>query len=300
MSFSVNVLVGVQSYDINDGTIYRVENHSGLDKPPVRTIAERAPQQHGESYIDYRLDPRIFQMVLGIHASSHSQLETRKGTLANYLASASNQLKVRFTTENGNIRQIDCECIGCDMPSMDQTSYRYQRAGLTFKAENPLFYNPTGSTHNFGLGGLAADSMQVPLEIPWDVGQSVLDANLVVTYAGSFLALPIIRIVGPITSAKIVNNTTSETLFFDGITIAAADYYIVNCNFGYKTVKDLALANKIADLDEGTSDLATFHIAPGPKEAPGGDNSLTVSGTSVTGDTSVVVQYNEQFETLWG
>ena len=301
MSFAVKVLVGVNEYDINDGTIYRVEQHSGLDKPPVRTISERAPQQHGESYIDYRLDPRIFQLVLGIHATSHSQLETRKGTLSDtYLASANNPLKVKFTTEGGNVRQIECECIGCDMPSMDQTSYCYQKAGLTFKAENPLFYNPTGSTHNFGLGGLAADAMQVPLEIPWNVGQSVLNSNLVVTYAGSFLALPIIRITGPITSAKIVNNTTSETLFFDGITIAHNDYYVIDCRFGYKTIKDLALTNKIADLDESTSDLATFHIAPGPKEAPGGDNSLTVTGTSVTGDTSVTIQYNEQFETLWG
>jgi len=300
MSFGVEVLVSVNEYDINDGAVYRVENYSGLDKPPVRTIAERAPQQHGESYIGYRLDPRTFQMVLGIHAASHSQLETRKGVLANYLASASNPLKVRFTTESGNVRQIDCECIGCDMPSIDQTTNRYQRAGLTFKAENPLFYNPTGSTHHFGLGALAADSMQVPLQIPWNVGQSTLDANIVVTYAGSFLALPIIRITGPITDAKIVNNTTSETLFFDGITIGGADYYVVDCRFGYKTIEDLAEANKIADLDESTSDLATFHIAPGPKEAPGGDNSLTVTGTSVTGDTMVTVQYNEQFETLWG
>ena len=300
MSFAVKVLVGVNEYDINDGTIYRVEKHSGLDKPPTQIISERAPQQHGESYIDFRLDPRIFQLVMGIHATSHSQLETRKGTLATYVKAANNPLKVRFTTENGNIRQIDCACIGCDMPSMDQTSYRYQRAGLTFMAKNPLFYNPTANSVPFSLGGIAADSMQVPLQVPWDVGQSTIDENKVINYDGSFLDSPWIRIAGPITSAKIVNNTTSETLYFENITIADADYYDIDGRFGYKTIVDKAAANKIADLDEDTSDLATFHLEPDGATAPGGDNSFTVTGSSVDGGTEITMRYYDRYETLWG
>ena len=300
MSFAVEVLVGTNEYDINDGTIYRVEQHSGLDKPPIRTITERAPQQHGETYLGFRLDPRIFQFRMGIFASSHSQLETRKGTLSKYLKAANNPLKLKFTTEGGDIRQIDCACIGLDMPSVDQAASHYQRAGVTFKAENPLFYNPVAVSVPFSLGGLAADSMQVPLQIPWNIGQSTINQNKAISYDGSFLDYPWIRIAGPITTASIVNNTTSETLVFTGITIADADYYDIDCRFGYKTIVDSSDTNKIADLDEDTSDLATFHLEPDGVTAPGGDNSFTVTGSSVDGGTEVTMRYYERYETLWG
>ena len=96
-----------------------------------------------------------------------------------------------------------------------------------------------------------------------------------------------VRITGPITDAVITNNATSEKLDFTGTTIAAGDYYEIDCRYGYKTVVDSTGANQIADLTSD-SDLVSFHIAPDP-EVGGGINSITITGTSITAATTAFV-----------
>jgi hypothetical protein len=87
----------------------------------------------------------------------------------------------------------------------------------------------------------------------------------------------------------ITNQTTDEKLDFTGITISAGDYYDIDLRYGRKTAVD---SNGDSVLDELTndSDLATWHIAAAP-EAPGGANSIHVSGTAITTATKVDIAW---------
>lgn len=118
-------------------------------------------------------------------------------------------------------------------------------------------------------------------------------ASKTITYTGSFRAFPVITILGPITDPVLTNVSTGEDLDFTGITIAGGDSYTIDCRFGYKTVKNAAGTNKIADLSSG-SDLATFHLGADP-EVSDGANAFTLTGTGTDSNTQVTVAYYERF-----
>ena len=300
MAWTLTAEIGVESYNLSDASLCWLEEYSGLGMARPREISEKAPQQHGATYIGYRLETRVFQFVLGTDGGSAAGLESNIADLLAILKPGDDQIKLKWVLQDGvTVRQIDCICTEALAGSPEKAGF-YQRVAAAFLAHDPTFYNPVMGNQAFGLGGIGADGMQVPLQIPWNIGVDTLNENVVVTYEGSFPAHPIIRFNGPITSGKIVNNTTGETLFFSGITIAANDWYEVDTRYGHKTVVDKAGDNKIADLDEDTDDLATFHLHPDSETAPGGDNSFTVTGTSVTGATEVYMRWHDRYVGLWG
>jgi len=87
--------------------------------------------------------------------------------------------------------------------------------------------------------------------------------------------------------------TTDEQLDFAGVTIAANDYYDIDCTYPNKTVLDSSAVNKAADLTD-TSDLVTFHLDANP-DAMSGVNSIRVKGYSVTSVTEVVFTYQKLY-----
>lgn len=120
-----------------------------------------------------------------------------------------------------------------------------------------------------------------------------ISASKSLSYPGSWRAFPVITITGPITDPVLTNASLGEKLDLTGVTIAAEEYYVIDCRYGYKTVTDHVLDNKIADLTDD-SDLATFRIAPDP-EVPGGVNVFSLTGTSTTSATQVDIDYHEQY-----
>jgi hypothetical protein len=162
------------------------------------------------------------------------------------------------------------------------------KAGPMFRCPDPTFYHPTATAVTFSLGG-GGTSFTVPSQVPWQVGASNISASHTISYTGTWRTYPQMRITGPITDCVVTNASTGETLDFTGTTIAAADYYDIDLRYGRKTVVDASGTNKVADLTE-SSDLATWHIGD-DQEIPGGTNSISVSGTSVTGATKVEVLY---------
>lgn len=104
---------------------------------------------------------------------------------------------------------------------------------------------------------------------------------------GNYPAFPVITIIGPIEDAVLTNTTTGETLDFTGVTIATGDTRVINCRYGYKTVKDLAGTNKIGDLTS-SSDLATFRLEPG-------NNAFTLEGTGTNANTQVTINFYPRY-----
>jgi hypothetical protein len=145
---------------------------------------------------------------------------------------------------------------------------------------------------NFGLTG-GGTGWGIPWVIAWTIGSSALDQRVAVTYTGRHKTYPIIRIIGPITSPKITNETTGDVIFFDGITIAAGDYYEIDCRYGYKTVTDSGGTDRTGQLTDD-SDMDTFRIETAPI-ATGGINSIRVEGSSVNTATQVYMTYYNRY-----
>jgi len=283
---------GAVLYDFNDGVGFILLRHEGLGMVPVRRLVEQGPYQHGVTDRGFRLLPR--QVLLSIVAigATLEEIYDRHETLLKALVASDDPLIVTFGYPDGRRRELDA----------------YYRGGVTFPVANRLGYSEevaielmcpegvlralTTSVETFGIGG-GSTGFAVPTPIPVLVGASVLDQTLPISYGGTFLTYPVIKIKGPITDAKLENLTTDEELFFDGITIADADWYELALGYGLKTVKDKAGDNKIADLAED-SDLATWHLAADP-EATGGINDVRVTGTNAGSNTEITFSYREKY-----
>ncbi len=301
MAFSVRAYAGSAWHSLSGWGPFQWLDDEGLGMAPSHEISERGPQQHGESRISYRLDPRRLMAVIGFEAASLSAYWTHRNTLVGTIfAPADDPVLLEFTLDNGSIRQLDVFYAGDLALGYKDRAYLFQRAGIALKAPDPTFYDPTLQVVNFGVGALVA-GWSIPWPIPWAISGSTIDQTTTVAYPGTWNSLPIVRIFGPITSPVISTSITlvkdgttlTDTLDFTGTTIAAGDYYEVDLRYGLKTVIDAAGVNRIDTLTDD-SDLATFAIRRA-REAVGGTNTIRVQGSNVTGVTALQVMYYNRY-----
>lgn len=284
----ISVTVAGVNYSLDDGTYCRFIGADGLGNPPSRRFSYRGSNQHGVTDYDFRLDPRIFTIVLEIEGTSLNDLYDKRTQLINILGPTPTNIPLVFKFQTNTTKYIEAY-------SWDEGQMGYQdKEGFTqrvvwvFEAPNPVFYDNNPGAITLGLGG-GAGTFEVPTPVPTGVGASVADLTIPITYAGSWRTQPFMRLTGPITNPVITNLETDEILDFTGTTIAAGDYYEINPRFGKQTVKDSYGNNKIDDLSED-SDLSTFHLGPNP-EVGGGYNVIQLTGTAING--------NSYFEMYW-
>lgn len=125
--------------------------------------------------------------------------------------------------------------------------------------------------------------------------ESVLAGNygttLTVTYAGQVRAYPVVELTATginVTNPTIQNTTTGDKLEF-AYTLASGATIVVDCRYGYKTVKLQSTSATLIDKLTSDSDLATFAILS-PGEVSGGVNLF-----SVTAGLTATLKYNTQY-----
>lgn len=290
----VEVIAGGVAHTINDGTFYGLMGWVGLGMAPATRLTNRSPMQDGVSDVGFRLTPRRFALRIDLRAGSFVDHFTRRQEITSWFKPTVGALTIRITEPSGAVRCIDCHvAAGLGFDSASMVGFEQEEV-VELVAPTPVFYDPTGKAQVFALGGGGA--FAVPMAVPVSVGASTIDSVQVISYVGTWKSEPVVRIVGPLTNPVITNVTTGEVLSFNGFAIAGGDYYEIDTRFGRKTVKDSAGVSQIAKL-LGTSDLATFHIAP-DWEAVGGANSFHVTGSGAAIASSVTVYWNDKFIAL--
>jgi hypothetical protein len=263
--------------------------HDGFGMSPLHALSSRGPLQHGETYLDYRLDARVGSLVFKLSAESADEMYSYRQSLLNLFAPQV-PISLVFNLPYGT-RQIDGYTLDCSMPWSLNDAWS-QKIGLSIYCPDPSFYDPIGATSSFLLGG-GSDSFTVPTQIPTGIGTSVIDQSNVVLYQGNWRDFPIIRIIGPITDCVITNQTTNDVIDFTGTSIAAGTWYEIDCRYAYKTVLDHTGTNQIDKLSD-TSDLATFHLAS-TIETSEGNNIIRVTGSNVNSESRVDVNYFNRY-----
>jgi hypothetical protein len=289
---TLEAIVGGTTYNLIDGTYALWIGEDGTGNAPSRRITEQGPLQHGDTDVDVRLDPRIFRELFMITPASLSDHYTRRSALIRIFRPSATKMQMRWTLDNGNIRQIDCVVAGGpDFASTEREGFA-QKMVVQLRANDPTFYDPTQNVVTFGVGA-GASSFSFPISFPIHFGGSTVDQTRTIAYSGTWRDYPVVIIGGPITDPVVTNLTTADKLDFTGITIDTGDYYIIDCRYGYKTVMDAAGANKIADLSDD-SDLATFSLEPDP-DAVGGLNDIQVTGSSANANTQIYMRFYNRY-----
>ncbi len=290
MTWAVSVISRDVEYNLSDNTNYVLIGLDGIGAAPVARIVERGPMQHGESDLGYRLGPRRIALALMARGGDTAAWFARREALLRIFRSSDSPVKLKIV--NGDIvRQIDCYLSGTMEMVPDDSCPRWQKVGIELYCPDPTWYDPAPVTLQFDGGG--GEATTVPTLVPTFVGSSLLDETRTAAYAGTWDARPVVRIVGPVRDARIVNLTTGDKLDFSGVTIAAGHWYEIDCRYGRASVIDDAGANKIADLS-ADSNLATFRIAAHP-DVLGGVNAIRATGTNISAATLVRLTYHERY-----
>lgn len=289
---SLELIRGGVTLDISDEVSYIHERNDGFGMTPLHRLNERGPLQDGVTDLGYRLDPRTINLVIPTIGDTWSDRYTRRQELLRILAPGNDVVKVKFTDPAGSVYQIDGYCIaGPLFGSQDMWGNDF-KAAFTLYCPDPTWYDPDAQSVIYQLGG-GGDTMLVPTVIPMTIGGSTIDVSQTITYTGTYKSYPVIRITGPITDCVITNNVTGYKLDFTGVTIGAGAWYEIDCRYGHKTVENNSGVNKIADLTND-SDLSEFAVV-NDDPLSSFDNSISVSGSSITAATKVTIVYYNRF-----
>lgn len=289
---TMTAIVNGVEYDLNDASRYLWMSDDGLGMSPLHRIVERGPQQHGETDLGFRLDPRTIKLVIGAFGADDEEYWDIRRELLGIFTPTTSAIGLRFGLPNGDTRQIDVHVSGeFQIGSSDRKRIAH-KIGMMLRASDPTFYDPTGQAYAFNIGG-GSSGWTVATIVPSPIGSTNLAQSRTITYNGTWCTYPTVKITGPITNPVVTNNTTGEKLDFTGTTITAGHYYLIDTRFGVKTVLDDAGANQYSKLTSD-SKLNTFHLEAHPV-APNGANDIQVSGTSITSATEVTMTFFSRF-----
>lgn len=146
MAFTLQVIRGATTYNISAGQPIALEDLDDVGGASVRVLEERGPFQDGASHLDYRLEPRVMTLRLNVVGSSASALDGHRDTLnAMFKPVRGVPILLRFTRDDGEIRQIDCQRVGplnIPLHKLERPG-NLHRAVVQLRAADPLFYDPT-------------------------------------------------------------------------------------------------------------------------------------------------------------
>lgn len=267
--------------------------------PGLSLIQQRGPFQHGVTVLDYRLSPREIVLVHRRRACDREGYWDIRADILNHLRpnrQAAGQFLpgvLRKVLPGGAYRDIDVYASAgprFEPRSLDRWDEAAFIETLRFFAPDPTFYDPSVVQTDVAVG--FCDNLVFPFQFPFAFCGGGLIQTDTITYSGTWLSLPTIRVQGPARGALIRNLTTGEKIEFTrsipaGLTVTA------DLRYGYKTLTDSSGGDWSGSLTDD-SDLATFHIAPDP-EAPGGVNVLSALVSGFTSDTSMSMSFYTRY-----
>lgn len=247
--------------------------------PPIDYVTQRGVFQHGETVHGFSLRPRPVQLVVRWSACSRKEYWANRQTLIDFvrpnrlatLNGLVQQAKIRKYLSGGAVRELSVvpdatPAFGPrDLDKWDEWAFT---EALKFIAYDPLWRDPTLLTASHASDALC-------------------------TAAGSWPALPIIRIDGPITDPIITNVQTGEVIKLTGLALTAGQYATIDLTYGLKTVKRDDASNLIQYLT-ADSDFGTFHLGTTP-EVTAGENHITLAGSGTSGATLVTVTWHNTY-----
>ncbi len=280
------------TYNLSDAINFGWLDYDAFGLPPIQNITEQGPMQHGVTWLDFRMGPRLVPFTLDVQATGVASQYAARASLLDIFAPGM-PIKLQLQYDTGNVRQLDCYINGGLSFGRAQEQGFQMVIPVELIAPDPCWYDPTPGYIGFSLGG-GLDSYAVPMVVPHVVGASTIVTNQTLNYPGNWLSYPTITITGPITSPVITNSSTSEKLDFTGTTIAAGHYYTIDTRYSYKLVTDDAGTNQNAKLTTD-SNLATFHIERRLAGETTHANSIKVTGTAANAASRVDISYYNRY-----
>lgn len=287
------------TYNFDDRKARFLMTFTGQGMPPLSYITQRGPFQHGETFLDYRLNPRVITYIHRRKSCNRQGYYDLRADMLNYMrpnrqaANSFLPFQLRKVLPDGSKRDIDVFFQGgLDFAprALDRWDETDVQEVIRWVAPDPTFYDP--EVVIFDATGAFCNNLIFPATFPITFCGSGGTASDTFTYTGTWLSNPIIYATGRIRDLVIRNLTTGEKIEMN-YTIPSGVTVTIDTRYGHKTVSD-SLGNNLIGSLSTDSDLATFHIAPAP-EAPGGVNQLSITGKQNDSSVQIVLRYYTRY-----
>lgn len=265
----------------------------GFGTPPLDYVTDRAPFQHGDTVRSWTANVRSVQVVLMQNFCSRADYWNGRAALLdairpNRVTDFTVPGKLLYYLGNGQRRQLDVwleSGPGFQPPQQGWRAFSFTEV-LRWQAHDPAWYDPTQYTTSVVQ---SAGELVFPIVFPIVFGG--LGTTVGINYQGTWLEYPTIVITGPVTGPSIENTTTGKLLAL-ATTIPAG----MTATFALRNQKTITRSDGMNLLPFLTadSDLTEFALQPDPI-ASGGVNTLQISGSDATVDTSIEVLYYHRY-----
>jgi len=258
-----------EEHNLHDFAARVVMSRDGYGMPPIEWHTSRGPFQHGETALDYRLRPRMLQLILHWRAWSREELWSKRDDLLDIIrpnrSDDASPARLRKILPNGDIRDIYVQIqsgpsFGPERPTRWE-EWSFEQA-VRFVAHDPLWFDPEQQIYTGGSGNLV--------------------------YLGNWQDWPIIEYTGSMVDPTITNVTLGETISMV-YSIVAGRVVTIDLAPGVKTVID-DLGNNLIEYVSG--DLTTWRLEGDPL-APNGVNQILFNTVaSYPGSGMRILYYN--------
>ena len=275
--------------DMYSGVDYGLRRWRGLDSLQP-TVWERSnPFDVGSQYTGRKVQPRTANFTVSVISVSIEGREQSRRRLAALLAPHGVEMEVFFTLIDGTMVFGSAVCtrtnFDTDKALGPFTEYIFQLRFL-----DPLFYGT--ERHSRTVQGVASEEgLDVPLELPLEMGDYSWGLAFTESYNGTWISKPEIILNGPINNIIVSNATTG------GIVRLTTDYTLpAGSRFLYRPYGDLVFGldsgsgpvNASYLINEQFSNIDQFHLQPGL-------NELSVQGTDTESASYAQLRWREIF-----
>lgn len=284
-----------QMFDLRQSGMLSVLAWQGYGLPEIDMQTQRGYKQHGQTTLDYRLQPRTMTLTLYAQGKSWDTYRSARERLYTFLRpNQGGPLTFRHVRSDGSRRDILGRWTGGGSFANDDTDNPFPLGSVEsveITCDDPTFFDPTEKTGT--LSATAAAGLFFPAYFGAVHGQgqwifkSAFDmGGFVITYNGTWRSYPTLTLTGPYSWMSINNTNTGASLLFS-VPLNAGEQLIVDLTPGAQSVQSALGVDRIADLSDGN--LVDFYLTPGT-------NRIIASAADRTdGVTSVILSYYERY-----
>ena len=237
------------STDLNDGTIFKLQELRGAGIPPLIHETVKTPRRRGEQYIRTVFEPRFLIIKLAVIGTSFANRQVHRRTLVSKLNPLVGQGTLRWTPD-ATIYAIDC-FVETGLGFGRHRSDTLEFVTISFRCPDPAWYDPAQQSSAMPITG----GLPIPMTIPMSI--SAFAETQVITNAGDLATFPTFTIPGAFTSPKITNVTTGKLIHFSGLTVLDGEEFIVDMD------AQTAKVDGVSVMDKRTSDSEAWPLEKG-------------------------------------
>lgn len=277
--------------------------------PELDYLSQQGAFQHGETLLDFRLQPRIIQYVMqDRHARTRKQYWQQRAAWLDWLRPNRQVVgsfapgRLRKVLPDGSIRDIDAfieQGPLFEARTLDAWDELAIAETLRFRCPDPTWYDPVTASATWTVemwdgwifySAAYADNLVFPVNSLF--GTDLLTGTTAITYPGTWYAYPTIIILGPISNLTLTHVELNRKIALN-YDVAVGETVTITTAYGSKSITN-QLGQNLIGTQSTDSDL-NFFLAPSPTVV-GGVNTITISGNNANTDqTLVTLRYNARY-----